>query len=77
MTAFSAGMLIADVVFLAVVIGVVVGIVFLVKAKSKPAGQSAVPPAWYPDPADPELLRYFDGQSWTGATRPRRAPPGS
>ncbi|MEZ0381977.1 MULTISPECIES: DUF2510 domain-containing protein [Mycobacteriaceae] len=77
MTAFSAGMLMADIAFLVVVIGVVAGIVFLVKAKSRSARQSAVPPAWYPDPADPELLRYFDGQSWTGATRPRRAPPGS
>ncbi|GFG69446.1 DUF2510 domain-containing protein [Mycolicibacter senuensis] len=77
MTAFNAGILMADIVFLAVVIGVVAAIVFLVKAKSKPASQPPVPPNWYPDPVDPELLRYFDGQSWTGATRPRRALPES
>jgi hypothetical protein len=22
--------------------------------------------AWYPDPTDPDLLRYWDGQRWTG-----------
>lgn len=25
---------------------------------------------WYPDPSDPNVLRYFDGHTWTQATRP-------
>ena len=60
---------------LAVPIGVV-GIVLLVKAKSTPPIPPAMAPNWYPDPDDPELLRYFDGQSWTETTQPRDAPPG-
>lgn len=27
---------------------------------------------WYPDPADPTRDRYWDGQSWTHNTRPRK-----
>ncbi|WP_409426157.1 DUF2510 domain-containing protein [Mycobacterium sp. SMC-11] len=77
MTLYSVGALIADIAFLALMVGVVVGIVFLLKAKAKNAGQPPMAPNWYPDPADPELLRYFDGQNWTGSTRPRDAPSGS
>lgn len=32
-------------------------------------------PGWYPDEADGTALRYWDGQAWTGAKRPR--PPWS
>ncbi|GAB3396901.1 hypothetical protein GCM10027515_00580 [Schumannella luteola] len=28
-------------------------------------------PAWYPDPVDPHLIRLWDGERWTGQTRPR------
>jgi hypothetical protein len=28
------------------------------------------PPGWYPDPADGESRRYWDGQHWTGHTAP-------
>lgn len=28
------------------------------------------PPAWYPDPRDPDRLRRWDGRAWTGDTRP-------
>ena len=76
MTVYSLGALAADIVFLALVAGVVVGIVLLVKAKSTPPIPPAMAPNWYPDPDDPELLRYFDGQSWTETTQPRDAPPG-
>lgn len=36
------------------------------------------PPAgWHPDPQNPNLLRYWDGQQWTGHTQPRpqQGPP--
>ncbi len=33
------------------------------------------PPDWYPDPASPAMLRYWDGVSWTDHLRPA-APPG-
>ncbi|MCK8673535.1 excalibur calcium-binding domain-containing protein [Rhodococcus sp. HM1] len=32
------------------------------------------PPAgWHPDPYDPSIDRYWDGQQWTGHTRPKGA----
>lgn len=31
-------------------------------------------PGWYPDPQDPALLQYFDGQRWTGDQQPVAAP---
>lgn len=77
MTAYNLGTLAADIVFLVVVVGVVAGIVFLVKAKSTAADQTTAGPNWYPDPVDPEVLRFFDGENWTGATQPRAVPPGS
>lgn len=27
------------------------------------------PPNWYPDPGQPDQLRYWDGQAWTEHTR--------
>lgn len=30
---------------------------------------------WYDDPADARLLRWWDGQAWTGHTRPRPSAP--
>ena len=29
---------------------------------------------WYPDPADPTRVRWWDGESWTEHTQPRPAP---
>lgn len=37
---------------------------------SNAMSQAAVPPAWYPDPADPAMLRYWDGLGWTGQLAP-------
>jgi resuscitation-promoting factor RpfB len=30
----------------------------------------AVPQGWYPDPQQPELLRWWDGTQWTNQTQP-------
>ena len=60
------------------IVFVVSAVVVLVKASSNPSapqppGQQAVVVAnWYPDPNDPTLMRYFDGQNWTSQTAPRR-----
>jgi hypothetical protein len=32
-------------------------------------------PGWHPDPWDPQSVRWWDGQQWTGHTRPGVAPP--
>jgi len=50
---------------------VVAGIVFLAKSAANPTGGAD----WYPDPENPELLRYFDGEDWTEDTEPRVDPP--
>ncbi|MDO4792487.1 MAG: DUF2510 domain-containing protein, partial [Buchananella hordeovulneris] len=40
--------------------------------QAAPAAQQAAPaPNWYLDPANPNLLRYWDGQAWTNQTHPR------
>lgn len=36
-----------------------------------PSQQAAAAPGWYPDPSNPNLLRYFDGRAWTAGTTPR------
>ncbi|MBO0805228.1 MAG: DUF2510 domain-containing protein [Nocardiopsaceae bacterium] len=40
------------------------------QAGAQASGQPA--PDWYPDPRDPALVRWWDGQAWTPSTRPRR-----
>lgn len=42
------------------------------KAAQPPARPAAVAPGWYPDPNDPNMMRYFDGRNWTSETTPRR-----
>lgn len=36
---------------------------------------SSLPPGWYPDQQQPQLARWWDGNGWTGHTRPAQAPP--
>ncbi len=31
-------------------------------------------PGWYPDPHDPRLVRWFDGEQWTGHAAPALPP---
>ena len=33
-------------------------------------------PAWYQDPSNPSMLRYWDGSSWTDQTQPAPPPSG-
>jgi len=33
-----------------------------------PESNNETPPGWYPDPANPNQLRYWDGSTWTDAT---------
>jgi uncharacterized RDD family membrane protein YckC len=35
---------------------------------------SEQPSGWYDDPTDPELLRYWDGVTWTTHTAPKKSP---
>lgn len=36
----------------------------------------SIPPGWYPDPADPSVTRYWDGEGWQVETpAPEAAPP--
>lgn len=58
-------------------LGLIGGLVALVvRLTRSPKSQPYVPHAWqstagwYPDPSNPNLLRYFDGQTWTQATKP-------
>lgn len=35
------------------------------------------PSGWYDDPSNPDLLRYWDGVSWTNHTVPKKSPTAS
>ncbi|WP_280468887.1 DUF2510 domain-containing protein [Nocardia cyriacigeorgica] len=64
-------------VLLTMIIGVAAFVFALIKASgsgSRPVSPppNAMAPGWYPDHADPRLLRWFDGRQWTAQTQPRR-----
>ncbi|MEU7141233.1 DUF2510 domain-containing protein [Nocardia sp. NPDC046473] len=56
-----------------IVLIIVIASVIVVAGKSRP--RPAVPPisgpGWYPDPADPRIVRWFDGYRWTDQTQQR------
>ena len=47
------------------------GVVALVIAVAKPAPIRRVQPGWYPDPQNPQLVRWHDGVNWTSYQQPR------
>lgn len=49
------------------VISLIVGAV-----RSSSAQPAPGTPGWYADPHNPDLLRYFDGGTWTRHTTPRQ-----
>lgn len=58
-------------------LGIVARLIALaVRLSKSPEPQPYVPHAWqsaadwYPDPSNPNVLRYFDGQTWTPAAEP-------
>lgn len=58
-------------------LGLVAGVIaLLVRLTRSPEAPPYVPHAWqpgagwYPDQSDPNVLLYFDGHTWTQATRP-------
>ncbi|WP_227999195.1 DUF2510 domain-containing protein [Nocardia australiensis] len=64
-------------IFILLILLVVIGIVVLIiktgsssQPGQRPPGGPA--PGWYPDHADPALLRWFDGYQWTNQTQARR-----
>lgn len=38
---------------------------------------SQQPSGWYDDPSNPEMLRYWDGVTWTNHTAPKKSPTAS
>jgi Protein of unknown function (DUF2510) len=71
------GLLLVGVLAIAAIIA---GIVLAVRAASKSSARPPypqqvpampVPPGWYPDHGNPNLMRYFDGREWTSSTQPR------
>ena len=58
-------------VMLAIIIGVILLIVRVVKSGSKAAPAHPVPPGWYPGTADARLIRWHDGHHWTDHVQSR------
>lgn len=69
------GAFILLIVIVIAIVAVIVLAVMSVKRKSLdshgiPGVPTGPPPGWYPDPNDPNYVRYFDGQAWTESTQP-------
>lgn len=72
-------LVVVGLVGLGVVAGIIVVLVRLTQSPKSPKSQPYVPhswqpastPGWYPDHNDPNVLRYFDGQTWTSTTKTR------
>jgi hypothetical protein len=64
--------------FLAVAVGVVVLIVWLVKMASRPsappAAPAAQPPGWYPVPDGSGRVDWWDGEKWAPRDGPGAQP---
>lgn len=60
-------------ILLVVLAVIVLPIVLIVKSSSRgrPPASTSMAPGWYPDHANPALLRWFDGYQWTNQTHPR------
>lgn len=43
--------------------------------KTNADSPATTPPGWYPDPQDANLVRHFDGTTWTQQTAPRQPGP--
>lgn len=44
---------------------------------TEPVEDDAVPPGWYPEPGEPNRIRYWDGEQWGERKRePRERPTG-
>ncbi|RYE40267.1 MAG: DUF2510 domain-containing protein [Hyphomicrobiales bacterium] len=56
---------------LAIIIGVILLIVRIVKSGSKAAPAHPVPPGRYPDTTDARLIRWYDGHHWTDHVQSR------
>ena len=56
------------------IVGTVISLLIGVVTRPAPL-KPAAPPGWYTDPQDANLLRYFDGSTWTHRTAPRPPVP--
>ena len=57
---------------LAAIVGFVLLLVGISRRKNAgPHPSATMPPGWHPDPTNPAMLRYWDGQRWTENVSPR------
>jgi hypothetical protein len=39
--------------------------------QQQPVATSGLAPGWYPDQNEANMMRYYDGRTWTSQTQPR------